>query len=328
MGVLEEPIEGELGIEDEEMLEERTSYLPPFMMLLSPVKGLTMGHPGAELNGFKFSFGTDLSPNFTVMHEVNLAPKKPQAQTGNPLMDMYGEKTPFYSLNLQYHHGEITPRVQKLHFSLVGRVDSLGRLDAIFFKNFRDLRVKLHSQFMNSNVAYSGTQLELEHQGRHTKQTLHLTSQHLNYGFVERIGKRLLLGLECNYLLGKSSIATGFAARFARTPHEKFFAQYSGLANAYTFGSTFRFNDDTTVAVELELGSQGGQGPASTAGLGYRKRAKAYQVETSIHTNGEVKSFFTYNHQMFCKLRLFLAGNLMTEDFRTGYSLALGRSDD
>lgn len=98
-----------LNEEEEEMLEEKGSYLPPFNFLMNPIKMITLNYPGAEISGFKFNVGSGLSNNFLMSHEFHLAPKSATSQTGNPMMDMFAEKTPFYTLNLQYHHGTFTP---------------------------------------------------------------------------------------------------------------------------------------------------------------------------------------------------------------------------
>lgn len=321
-----EPIlEEDLSIDDEEIMEEKSAYIPSYGFLLNPIKMLTMNYPGAEINGFKLTVGTGLSPNFMMMHEIQMTPKKPQVQTGNPMMDMFAEKTPFYSLNLQYHHGTLTQAKQEVAFSLMGRTDSTGKVDAIFFKNFGNLRAKLHSNFMNSNIMYSSTQLELEHQGRTTKQTLTAATHAISYNIIEKIGRNLLLGLELNYIMMKNVVGTGFAARYSLTPNEKFYVQYLAMANMFTFGSSFKFGEETNIAVELEMG---GQQQVSAASIGYRRKTKTYQVNSSFRTDGEVKSLFTYNNQMAYKLKLFLGGNLWKEDFKAGYAFAFGQTDD
>ena len=321
----EETIDGRFSLEDEELMEERTSFIPSFSTLLNPIKALAMSYPGMEINGFKFNFGTALSNNFSMLHELSFAPKKPQAHTGNPMMDLFGEKNPFYSVNLQYNHGVFTPTYQNLLFSLVGRVDSLGRVDAIFFKSFKNFTMKIQTQFPNSNIAYSSAQADLEYQSKYTKHTVSLATHNLNYGIVEKIGNKLMVGLECNYLVPRNQIGTGIAARYAHTPNEKLFFQYSALSNVYSLGSSFKLTNDTHLGIDLELG---GQNTVSSLGLGYRKKTKCYQVDSAIRTDGELKSFFSYNHQMFCKLKLFLSGNIITEDFKTGVTLSFGQTDD
>jgi hypothetical protein len=323
---MQEPIlEEDLSIDDEEILEEKSAYIPSYGFLMNPIKMLTMNYPSAEINGFKLTIGTGLSPNFMMMHEIQMTPKKPQVQTGNPMMDMFAEKTPFYSLNLQYHHGTLTQTKQDVAFSLMGRTDSTGKMDAILFKSFGGLRAKLHSSFMNSNIMYSNTQLELEHQGRTTKQTLTAATHAISYNIMEKIGRNLLLGLELNYITMKNMIGTGLAARYTLSPSEKFYVQYSAMANMLTLGSSFKFGEETNVAVELEMG---GQQQVSAASVGYRRKTKTYQVSSGFRTDGEVKSMFTYNHQMAYKLKLFLGGNLWKEDFKAGYAFAIGQTDD
>lgn len=47
--------------EDENELEEKTAYIPPFNFMLNPIKMLTMNYPGSEISGFKITLGTPLS---------------------------------------------------------------------------------------------------------------------------------------------------------------------------------------------------------------------------------------------------------------------------
>ena len=139
------------------------------------------------------------------------------------------------------------------------------------------------------------------------------------------MGKSLLLGLELNYLVAKNKIGTGFACRYSYSNNEKFYAQYSALANAYVLGSSFKFGEATNVAVELELG---GMQNVSNASIGYRRKTKTYQVNSAFKTDGEVKSLFTLNNQNAYKLKLSLGGNLWKEDFRAGYSFSFGQTED
>lgn len=320
----EAPIEEDhLSEDDEEMLEERTSYIPPFSYLLNPVKIITLGHPGSEITGFKFAVGSGLSNNFLMSHEFQMAPKAQGSQTGNPMMDMFAEKTPFYSLSLQYHHGDLA-RGHRPAFSLVSKADAGGKVDAILFKNFGNLRAKLHSSFMNSNIMYSSTQLELEHQGKTAKQVLTLATQAINYNILERLGKNWLAGLELNYLFPKKTVGTGVAVRYSPNSQQKHFMQYSSMMNTLIFGSFFRFTDDMSIGMEVEMG---GQQKASSASIGLQRKTKNYKVNTSLKTDGDLKSIFTYQAMTY-KLKLFLGGNLFKEDFRAGYGFSLGQTED
>lgn len=316
--------ESHMSEDEEEMLEERTSYIPPFSYLLNPVKMITMGYPGAEISGFKFSLGSGLSNNFMMSHEFHLAPKAQGAQTGNPMMDMFSEKTPFYSLNLQYHHGKISQTQQNIAFSLIGRTDSTGKVDAMFFKNFGNTRMKIHSNFMNSNIMYSSTNLELEYQGKTSKQVLTIATQAINYNILEKLGKQLLFGLEVNYLFPKKTVGTGWGLRYSPSASQKYYCQYSSMAGAYTLGSYFRYGEELAAGVELELG---GAQKASTAIFGIQRKTKNYKVNSSLRSDGDIKSIFAYQTMAY-KLRLFLGGNLWKEDFRAGYGFSFGQTED
>lgn len=320
---LEEQLEDQLSMEEEEQLEERSHHIPSFLHLLQPLKTLTTSHPGQDVEGFRFSLGLPLSNNFLSQHTINLSSKK--AAAGGPQMfDFFNEKTPFYNLGLQYHHGDLVSRRPHIAFSLMGTYDANGRLNAMFAKNLGNFRTRLQSSFVNSNVAMSQTNLEVEHQGAHTKQTCTLSSQLLNYSLVERLGRSLLLGFDLYYLTMQNAWTNGLAMRYALSPTQRLYFQYSGMARSLTFGTLFKLNESTTLVTELEYG-----GPASSeAVLGYRTKGKSYQVDTLCRTNGDLKSVFTYTQNETMKLKLFLSGNLHKEEFKSGFALAIGPTDD
>ena len=321
---LEDLPEDKISMDDEEMLEERSHHIPSFMYLLQPIKFLTMSYPDTEINGFRFSVGSPLSHNFMMSHTINMAPKKPQVSTGNPVMDMFAEKTPYYTLGLQYHHGDLMSKNPHIAYSLVGRVDTTGRLDAIFVKNFKTIKVKAQSSFMNSNVAFAQSNLELEHASTNTKQTATLSMGAFNYNLVERLGSKLLAGFDLTYVPMRNLWANGVALRYARKPNERFYAQFSGIASTLTLGGWFKLNETTSLATELEFGGQA----VSDAALGYRTKSKGYEVSSVVRTNGEIKSIFSYSQMQVYKLKLFLGGNLFKEDFKSGFAFSVGQTDD
>lgn len=321
---LEDLPEDRISMEDEEVLEERSHHIPSFPYLLQPIKTLTMSYPGTEIEGFRFSFGSPLSHNFLMSHTINMAPKKAQVSTGNPMMDMFAEKTPYYTLGLQYHHGNLLARSPHIAYSLIGRIDSTGRLDAICVKNFGSFKLKGQSSFLNSNVAFAQTQFELEHQGKHTKQTVTLSSNVVNYNIVERLGSKVLVGFDLSYVMARNMWANGFAMRFNHKPSMKYYLQYAGMAQTLALGGWFKVNESTSVCTELEFGGHS----VSEAAIGYRTRSKGYEVNSVVKTDGEIKSSFTFTQAQLYKLRLFLAGNIFKEDFRSGFAFTLGQADE
>ncbi len=321
---LEDLPEDKITIDEEEMLEERAHHIPSFPYLMQPIKTLTMAYPGMEIEGVRFSFGSPLSQNFLVSHTINMAPKKAQVSTGNAMMDMFAEKTPYYTLGVQYHHGNLMSRNPHIAYSLVGRIDTTGRLDAIFVKNWGKYKVKAQSSFLNSNVQFAQSNCEIEHQGKNTKQTLTLSSSMVNYNVVERLGSKFLVGFDLSYIMMRNMWANGFALRYNWRPSERLYMQYSSMANSLAFGSWFKLNDSTSIVTEMEFGGPG----LSDAAIGYRTKSKGYEVNSVVRTNGEIKSTFSYSQMQMYKLKLFLAGNVFKEDFRSGFAFSLGQADD
>lgn len=316
-------------MEEIEIIEEEQktqgSFLPPYRMLLQGVKSVTMNLGGSDINGFKLNFGLPLSPNFMIGHEIQMAPQKPKQQGGFNMMDLMGGKTPFYTFNVQYHHGEFTERSQKHNFSLVGKVDSNGKVDAIFFKPYNKWNFRLHCHFMNSNMQFSNTSLEAERKDKYSKQTFTYTPQALEYTLMTKLGNKLAFGIEATYMKQVDKIGVGFAFRYMRNLREKFYVNWSESMQCTVLGSLIKLDNNTSLATELEMA---GENYASLAALGYRRKTKNYEVSSAIKSNGEVKSLFTYNNMNMYKLKLFLAGNLYKDDFRSGYSFTFGQGEE
>jgi len=309
----------------EEEQQTQGAYLPPYRMLLQAVKSITMNLGGSEINGFKLNFGFPLSPNFLMSHEIQMAPPKPKQQGGFNMMELMGGKTPFYTLNVQYHHGVFTEKSQKHICSLVGKVDSNGKVDAIFFAPFKRLNLRLHFAFLNSNMQFSNTSLEAEYKDKYSKHTFTFTPQAYEYTLMSKLGNKLAFGVEATYMKQVDKIGVGFALRYMRNLRERYYVNWSESMQATVFGSLIKLDNNTSLATELEMA---GENYASLAALGYRRKGRNYEVNSAIKSNGEMKTLFTYNSLNLYKLKFFLAGNFAREDFRSGYSISIGQSDD
>jgi len=301
------------------------AFVPPYRMLLQGVKSVTMSAGGSEINGFKLNFGLPLSPNFLMSHEINMAPPKPKAQGGFNMMELMGGKTPFYTLNVQYHHGIFTEVMQRHICSLVGKVDSNGKLDAIIFAPFKYVNLRLHCAYMNSNMQFANPTLEAEYKDKVSKHTFTIAPQAYEYTLMSKVGNKLAFGVEATYMKQLDKIGVGFAARYIRNARERYFVNWSESMQATVLGTLIKIDNATSLATELEFS---GENYASVAALGYRRKGKNYTVNSAVKSNGEMKTLFTFNNMNMYKLKFFLAGNFSREDFKSGYSISIGQTDD
>lgn len=321
---LEDQMEDHLTIEEEEHLEESTKYLPSYPFLLHPVRELTSSSPySSDVEGFRFSAGMPLSPNFLLQHTFNLTSKKSPA-TGNQMFDMFAEKTPFYSMMMQYAHGNLSDRRAHPAFALVGSIDSNGRISAIFAKSLRNFKLRLQSMFPNSNMAMAQTSLEIEHSAPNTKQTVTLSSHVINYNLVERLGRSCLLGFDLTYSVMQNAWINGLALRYSPRPNQRYYVQYTGMPSSLTLGALHKLDESNTMVTELEFGGMA----TSKAALGYRFKGKSFQVDSVVRTNGEIKSSLSLSKSQFFQLKLFLSGNLTKEENKSGYSFSIGQFDE
>lgn len=324
---LEDQLEEQLSMEEEEVLEEASGHIPSYPHILDPVKILTNASPGVDVEGFRFSLGIPLSNNFLTQNTINLSSKKAPA-AGAQMFDMMGvDKTPFYQLGLQYHHGNLTGRRPHPVFSLMGSYDSNGRISGMFFKNIGKFRLRFQGLFPSDNLVYAQSSVEIEHAGANTKQTFTFSNAALNYNLVERLGRALLLGFDLTYLPQQNIWFNGFNLRYAPRSTERFYLQYApsgGMSRNLTLGALFKLNQGTTMVTELEYGGHS----TSEAAFGYLAKGKSFQVESFIRTNGDLRSVFSYSPFEGNKIKLFLSGNLNKEEFKSGICYAMGQTDD
>ena len=324
----ETPSIEEIGEEDdiqiEEHPEQQSTFIPTFRMLTHGIKNLTMGLGSRDINGFKFNLGIGLAPNFFVIHEIEMSKPQQKQQGQMGMMGMMPQKNPFYTMNVQYHHGTFTEQLQKVDFSMVGRFTSEGRVDAIFSKTFGKYTFKFQSLFPNSNPQYNQTNLELSRKGVNTMQTLTYEKGMVEYTLMQKLGKKLLLGCELTYIKPYKSFNTGYSLRYMRNKRERYYVQFSEILNTMSFGSIFKLDQNTNFATELEFKGEGG---LSSTSFGYRRKLKDMEVLSSFKSNGEIKSLCTLANQQLYKIKFFLAGNLFKEDFRSGYSFSLGQTE-
>lgn len=311
---------------DAEAYEENEHFIPSYRMLGGPVKNVLLETPGVQINGFLFSATTMPSQQFFVTQEVSMAPKKNGRDAG-PIPEVYiGGKLPFYTLAAQYHHVDIATAQQKHHFSLIGRIDSHGQVQSIFVKPLgKRANLRVMGAFPNSNPDLAQYETELEAQSGSTKYSFVANSEALETSFVQKLGSRLLIATQLTYLHMTKSISNAFFLRFSRTPSEKYYAQVSEQARAASLSLSSRIDDKTTIVTDFQLM---GDNLESSAGLGYRRVNKNFEVVSAIRTNGDMKSLFSYSTQSAIRLKLFLGGNLFHDDFKTGYAISIGGGDE
>lgn len=315
-----------LGLEDEELLEEREHHLPSYRMLMMPIRNILLDSPGIQLNGFLFSFSLPLSQQFSINQEISMSPKKPGRDAG-PIPETYlGGKMPFYTLGAQYHHGDFSQKNQNHQFSLVGRIDSQGQVQTIFFKPIgKKTQLRVIGAFPNSNPDLAQYETEIESQYGNSKYGFIANMESIDCNFIQKLGSRVLLGTQLTYMHMTRMFSNSFFLRLNRTPLEKYYLQISELSKSLSLSVLSRIDDKTSLATDFQIV---GDSLETTAGLGYRRKSKNFEVNSSIRTNGDMKSFFSYSmHQAF-KLKLFLSGNLFHDDFKTGYSISVGPSEE
>lgn len=306
---------------DQETIEENEFLIPSYRNLGTPIRNVLLETPGTQINGFLLSLNTMINPQFGVTQEVSMAPKKGREGGQIPEMFLMG-KAPFYSLAAQYHHAHFTPTSQKHFFTLMGRIDSQGQVQTILYKPMgRRSHMRCMAMFPNSNPDMAQFEGEIEGQLGEARYGIVANSEVVESSFVQKLGSRLLVAAQLSYLHMARTFAGSFLLRFSRNSSEKYYAQFSETTRSASLSLVSRIDDKTTIVTDLQVA---GEGLGSTAGIGYRRRNKNFEVTSAVRTNGDMKSIFSYSSQSAVRLRLFLGGNVFHEDFKTGYQITVG----
>lgn len=310
---------------DQEMMEESEFLIPSYRALGMPIRNVMLDTPGMQINGFVLNLNTMINPQFSITQEVSMAPKK--GREGGPIPESFiTGKLPFYTLGAQYHHAEFTPTSQWHSFTLMGRIDTQGQVQTILYKPMgRRAHLRFVGMFPNSNPDMAQYEGEVEAQMGSSRYGFVASSEMIECSFVQKLGSRLLFASQLAYHHMTRGFANSFLLRFSRNPNEKYYAQFSEMTRSGSLSLFSKIDDKTTIVTDFQVA---GEGLESSAGLGYRRRNKSFEVTSAVRTNGDMKSIFSYNAQAAVRLKLFLGGNLFHEDFKSGYQISVGGGEE
>ncbi len=134
----------------------------PFDAFMNPVKVITKKFE--QVKGFKFDFSVPMSHKFMMSHSWSITPpsqnQQPMGQKGQAAI---------YNLGLQYIGGDIdpySPVPPTPAFILTGRMDSAGKLESAFMKNFDErTQLRIQAMFPAPDINYAQIHADLEYEG-------------------------------------------------------------------------------------------------------------------------------------------------------------------
>lgn len=312
--------------------ESRSTFVPSYKSLTGAFDGVMMSGPSASINGFVFFAGLPLSENFVIMNQIAMQPKR-GGGSGAMMPDMMlGGRMPFYTFMANYNamskssQNARSPADMEPNYTLLGRVDSQGQVQTMFLKPFaRQSHLRLLGAFPNANPQFAHYEAELDVKLGDSKNCLTASLDNLEYTYTQRIDNKLFGGVRLGYTISSGAFTNGFSFRYSPRPFQSFFLKINEDQAAFSLGSMVSIDKSTKIATEFDVKAENYE---TSAGVGYQRSFKQYQINSSIRTSGEVKSMFSYSIPGFAKLKLFLGGNVFQEDFKCGFSLNLGMGDD
>ena len=288
-------------------------------VMLTSLKRLTMSGKMFDVPGFKFFYMLPLSQRFMLQSEFVLNPKA----NANPrdymqMMMMAQQKDPYFMMSLNYVGGTFPDILTKPAYNISTRVGTHGVVDLIIAKPFKNVLIKLNAIAQNkAGKILPMFALELEHEGRFSNQQVVLTEQTVEFNSFTKLGRRTYLGVELIHAIARKMTLLGFLAKFKRTPFETYFAQYQDMQGSVTLGSIVKVNKKMTFATELEVSDMN-----STATIALQRRFDNLELNSSINTNGVIRSNFNIKRGLF-KLKLFLDAKMKEENYNTGIHLSI-----
>lgn len=318
------PLEDDLlDIEAEENREATAAYLPAFRELLMPLRVMLMEEPGMAINGFLFSLAyPSFGPFFKVQHQIAMTAKR-NPREGNMMAEMMqGGRYPFYAVNAMYNHfsGSGASLGENV-FSLMGRIDSAAQVQTVFTKPLGRMgSLRLVGAFPNANPQLANLIAEMEIQQNDSKYGAQVNFQSADVFLMQRLGRRFVFGTQFNYEYATNAVGNSFVLRYTHSPVDRFYVGVGEGSAALSLGYIAKLAEGTSTATCLEFS---GESMETSVGLGYRRRQKEYEVNSSVKTSGEMKTLFKYHGHKWLRFKLFLSGNLFVDDFKTGYSISV-----
>ena len=139
----------------------------------------------------------------------------------------------------------------------------------------------------------------------------------VEFNTYQKLGSRMYLGCEYMYFFQKKMSFLGYLAKFKRSAFETYYANYQDAQGLLSFGGIFKINKRMTMATEVEFSDFD-----SNATIGLQKKYGNYMLNSSINTNGVIKSNFNIKKGLL-KLKLYLTAKMKEEDFTTGIQLSI-----
>jgi mitochondrial import receptor subunit TOM40 len=290
-----------------------------FDSFMNPVKLITKKFE--QVKGFKFEVTGPAFHKFLMSHSWTITP---QPQTPQPPGHQRGGQTATYMLSLQYIGGDIDPYnpvPQAPAFILTGRMDSMGKLESAFMKNFDErTQLRISAGFPNSDVNMAMLHCDLEYEGDDYVHTFKYGTNMWGFNYMQTIGRRLWLGFELlNMSDRKQSLLSG-AFKYSFLKHS-FYGNYSALQNLLTFAYQQKVSKNVQIISEFNVNPVDGE---TKTVLGYRQKFNTTEVIATVNSKGKINSILSLASSYF-QLKLCASADYQKDSYKFGYGISFGQ---
>jgi mitochondrial import receptor subunit TOM40 len=290
-----------------------------FDVFMNPVKVITKKFE--QVKGFKFEFSVPFSHKFLMSHSWSITP---QSQTPQPMGPGQKGQAAIYNLGLQYIGGDIdpySPVPPTPAFILTGRMDSAGKLESAFMKNFDErTQLRVQAMFPNSDVNYAQMHADLEYEGDDYVHTFKYGTNMWGFNYMQTIGRNLVLGFELLNLSDRKQSLLSGAIKYNWRKHA-FYGHYSAIQNLLSLAYTQKVSKSVQIISELNVNTL--EGETKTV-LGYRQKFSTTEVVATVNSKGKINSIITLLSPYF-QLKLCASADYAKDAYKFGYGVSFGQ---
>jgi len=289
-----------------------------FDAFMNPVKLITKKFE--MVKGFKFEVTGPAFHKFLMSHSWNITPQPQTPQA----MGQRGQLAT-YMLSLQYIGGDIdpyNPTPQPPSYILTGRMDSMGKLESAFMKNFDErTQLRVNAAFPNSDVNMAMLHADLEYEGDDYVHTFKYGTNMWGFNFMQTVGRNLVLGFELLNMSDRKQSLINYAVKYSSLKHS-IYGNYSAIQNLATLAYTQKVNKNVQIISEFNVNPV--EGETKTV-LGYRQKFNTSEVIATLNSKGKINSIVSLTSGFFT-LKLCASADYQKDSYKFGYGISFGQN--
>ena len=149
-----------------------------------------------------------------------------------------------------------------------------------------------------------------------------MAGDYLNFSWVERVHKNVVLGFDYMRLLSQSFTAFGYGAQL-NFNNSNFYAQYMPSQMLFMMGYDLKLKNKTKLVTSFSYEQQKQK---TTAIVGFKKQLQGNELTATINSRGKVATSLSImlGQTIPAKLRLCSVVDYYNDSYKFGYGLSFG----